>query len=89
MALGASQAGVVRLVLGRAIALVTLGLAAGGAASFWASRLIKTLLFGIEPHDPVTFAGAGILLALVGLLAAAVPAWRASRIDPTTVMRVL
>jgi putative ABC transport system permease protein len=62
---------------------------AGGAASFWASRLVKALLFGIEPHDPVTFAGAALVLAVVGLLAAAVPAWRASRIDPTTVMRAL
>ncbi len=89
MALGASQAGVVRLVLGRALVLVALGLVAGGAASFWASRLVKALLFGIEPRDPVTFAGAAVVLAVVGLLAAAVPAWRASRIDPTTVMRTL
>jgi predicted permease len=89
MALGASQAGVVRLVLGRVLLLVVAGLVVGGAASFWASRLVKALLFGIEPRDPVTFAGAALVLAVVGLLAAAVPARRASRIDPTTVMRAL
>lgn len=89
MALGASQANVVRLVLGRVLVLVAVGLAAGGAASFWASRFVEALLFGIEPHDPMTFAGAALVLAVVGLLAAAVPAWRASRIDPTTVMRAL
>ena len=89
MALGASQAGVVRLMLGRVLLLVGAGLLTGGAASFWASRLVKALLFGIEPRDPVTFAGAALVVAVVGLLAAAVPAWRASRIDPTTVMRSL
>ncbi len=89
MALGASQTGVVRLVLGRVTTLIALGVVLGGTASLWASRFVKALLFGVGPHDPLTFAGAATVLALVGLLAAAVPARRASRIDPATVMRSL
>jgi len=87
IALGASSGGVMRLVLGRVTVLTALGIAAGGAASYWASRLVGSLLFGIEPRDPATFAGAAIVLALVGTAAGAIPAWRASRIDPTAVMR--
>ncbi len=87
IALGASSGGVMRLVLGRVTVLIALGILAGGAASFWASRLVGSLLFGIEPRDPATFVGAAIVLALVGTVAGAIPAWRASRIDPTAVMR--
>jgi hypothetical protein len=63
--------------------------AAGQAASVWASRLVGSRLFGIEPRDPATFIGAAGVLALVGLLAGVVPAWCAARVDPTTVMRSL
>jgi predicted permease len=87
LALGASSGGVMRLVLGRVTVLIALGILAGGAASFWASRLVTALLFGIEPRDPATFIGAAIVLVLVGTVAGAIPAWRASRIDPTAVLR--
>jgi ABC-type antimicrobial peptide transport system permease subunit len=89
IALGASSGGVIRLVLGRVAVLIALGIALGGAASFWASRLVGSLLFGIEPRDPATFVGAAIVLAFVGMVAGAIPAWRAARVDPTTVMRSL
>jgi ABC-type antimicrobial peptide transport system permease subunit len=78
-----------RLVLGRVTVLIALGIVAGGAASFWAARLVGSLLFGIEPRDPATFVAAAIVLAFVGMVAGAVPAWRAARVDPTTVMRSL
>jgi len=87
MALGASPADVVWMVLGRVLRLVALGVVAGGAASFWASRLVGALLYSIEPRDPPTFAAAAAVLALVGVLAAAVPALRATRVDPAVVLR--
>jgi len=87
MALGAAPAGVLRLVLRRVALLTGLGVLAGGAASFWAARFIGSLLYGLEPRDPSTFAAAAAVLALVGLLAGAIPAWRAARVDPSVVLR--
>jgi ABC-type antimicrobial peptide transport system permease subunit len=87
MALGAAPSGVTRLVLWRVAWLVAIGVAAGAAISLWASKFIATLLYGLEPRDPVTFVGAALLLALIGLVAGWLPARRASRIDPTVVLR--
>jgi putative ABC transport system permease protein len=89
MALGAAPAGVLRLVLRRVAVLLMLGVIAGGAVSYWAARFVGSLLYGLEPHDPVTFAAAAAVLLITGLLAGAVPAWRAARIDPTTALRSL
>jgi putative ABC transport system permease protein len=87
MALGAAPAGIVRLVLSRVLLLVGAGVIAGTVASLWASRFVATLLFGLEPRDPATLVGAAVTLATVAVLAAAWPAWRASRIDPAMVLR--
>jgi predicted permease len=87
MALGAAPASVTRLVLWRVGWLVALGVVAGGAISWWASTYVATLLYGLQPRDPVTFAGAALLLALIGLIAGWLPARRAARIDPTTILR--
>jgi putative ABC transport system permease protein len=87
IALGASPAGVVRTMLQRIVILVGAGIAIGGAVSFWTSRLVAALLFGLEPRDPATFAGAAIVLAAVALLAGWLPARRAARIDPAIVLR--
>ena len=87
MALGAEARAVVRLVLGRMVALVAIGVGTGAAVAWWASTYAASLLFGLAPRDPVTFAGAAAILIAVGLAAAGLPAWRASRIDPAEVLR--
>jgi putative ABC transport system permease protein len=87
MALGANPASVVRLVIVRVGWLVGLGIVAGGALSLWAVRFIATLLYGLEPWDPATFAGAAAILGAVSALAGWIPARRASRIDPTIALR--
>jgi putative ABC transport system permease protein len=87
MALGAAPSAVVQLVLARVVLLVSLGIVIGGAVSLWASTFVATLLYGLEPRDPATLAGAVVVLATVGALAASVPAWRASHIDPAVTLR--
>jgi ABC-type antimicrobial peptide transport system permease subunit len=87
MALGAAPGGVVRLVLTRVTMLVAIGIAVGAAVSVWASTFVSTLLYGLEPRDPPTMAGAAIVLACIGALAGWLPAYRASRIDPAAVLR--
>jgi predicted permease len=87
MALGAAPAGVVRLVLARVTMLVAIGVALGAGVSVWAAKFVATLLYGLEPRDPLTLIGAAVVLGTVGALAGWLPAWRASRIDPAEVLR--
>src|SRR5262245_46499047 len=87
MALGAAPDAVVRLVLSRVSVLVGLGVLIGAAVSSWASQFVATLLYGLEPRDPVTLAGSAAVLAAVGAIAGWLPARRASRIDPAVVLR--
>jgi putative ABC transport system permease protein len=87
IALGASTDGVVRLMLKRVAWLVGFGVVLGAALSAWASTFVRTLLYGLEPRDPLTFVGAALLLAGVAAIAAWLPARRAARIDPMSVLR--
>jgi ABC-type antimicrobial peptide transport system permease subunit len=87
MALGASSDGLVRLMLRRVAWLVAWGIAIGACLSAWASTLVRSLLYGLEPRDPVTFAGSALLLVVVASIAAWLPARRATRIDPMSVLR--
>jgi ABC-type antimicrobial peptide transport system permease subunit len=87
MALGASPSGILRLVFQRVGVLMAAGLALGLAASLWAARFMQALLFQLEARDPLTFAGATAVLLAVGALTAWMPAHRAARLDPATVLR--
>jgi predicted permease len=87
MALGAERGRVMRAVLREGMGVAALGLAVGLPAAFAASRLLRTLLFGVTPADPVTYAALAALLAIVVALACSVPALRASRVDPVSAMR--
>ena len=87
MALGAERGSVLRLIVGRALLLAGIGVAAGAAGAFVLTSTLSTLLFGVTPHDPTTFAAAAGVLTIVALAAAALPAWRAARIDPAAALR--
>jgi putative ABC transport system permease protein len=87
MALGAPPGDVIRLVMRQSARLVALGLAAGLAGALILTRFIASLLFGIGPHDPATFAAIVILLSLAAALAGFLPARRATRVDPIIALR--
>jgi ABC-type antimicrobial peptide transport system permease subunit len=87
MALGAAPGAVVRLVLARVALLIGIGIVVGAGVSAWASRFVATLLYGLEPRDPVTLVGAAAVLSAAGAFAGWLPARRASRIDPAEVLR--
>ena len=87
MALGAAPGGVVRLVLSRVTWLVAIGILVGATLSVWASQFVATLLYGLEPRDPVTLVIAALVLGFVGAAGGWLPAYRASRIDPAEVLR--
>ena len=87
LAIGARPADVVRHVVGQAMALVAAGVAIGAAGALALTRLMGSLLFEVRPSDPATFAAVVALMALVGLAASLVPAWRAARVDPVTALR--
>jgi len=87
VALGAERARVVAMILGGAVRLVSIGILLGLPAAWAASRAVQSMLFGLKPADPATIGGAIVLLGAAALVAAYVPAWRASRIDPLTALR--
>jgi putative ABC transport system permease protein len=67
--------------------LIALGVVVGAGISLWASKFVATLLYGLEPRDPLTLVGAVVVLGAVGAAAGWLPAFRASRIDPAEVLR--
>ena len=82
LALGAGRELILRLVLGRGLRLAALGVLLGSGLALGTTRLLRTLLFGVTPADPLSFAAAAVLLPLVALAASLLPAWRATRVDP-------
>jgi predicted permease len=87
MALGAQPSDVRRLVVNRGVKLAVAGVAIGLAGAFALTRLLSSLLFGVSPADPLTFAGVALLLTGAAMLACYVPARRAMRVDPLVALR--
>ncbi|HVE79926.1 MAG TPA: ABC transporter permease [Gemmatimonadaceae bacterium] len=87
MALGADAARVLRMVLAEGVLLAGVGVAMGLVAALWTTRLLGSLLFGVSPTDPVTFAAVTLTLAAVAAIASWLPARRATRVDPVVAMR--
>jgi predicted permease len=87
MALGAERRAVLRLIIGQGMKLAAAGLVIGLIAAVAATRLIKTLLFGVDANDPMTLCGVALLLAMVALLACWIPARRATKVDPLVALR--
>jgi len=87
MALGAERRDVLRLVLTRALRIIVAGLIVGLAGAAGVTRVLQTFLFGVTPTDPIAFTIVTLLLMAVGLMAAWLPARRATRIDPCAALR--
>jgi predicted permease len=87
MSLGADSRQVQQMILKEGGVLVVIGLVLGVTGAFFAARLIRGLLFGVAPHDPLTLIGVAVMTAVVGIGACWIPALRAARIDPAITMR--
>jgi putative ABC transport system permease protein len=87
MALGAQSRDVLRLVTREAILLALAGVVFGLLGAFALTRFLGTLLYGVQPIDPVTFLGVSVLLIFVALLASYLPARRAAKVDPIVALR--
>jgi predicted permease len=87
MALGARPQVILRSTLARATSLMAAGTIAGFAGAWLLAGSVRAFLFGVEPHDPVVYVAVAVLLAVSGLVAAAVPARRAARVDPMVALR--
>jgi len=87
IALGASRGSVVRLVVRGGVRMVVFGVAIGAVVALWASHWVEALLFDESPRDPLVYASVAGVLVIVAIIATALPALGASRVDPNTALR--
>lgn len=87
IALGAQRGNILGMVMRQALLLLAIGIAAGIVCAFFAGRLVHAFLYGVQSHDLVTILAVSVLLIVIGLLASFIPAYRATRIDPTRALR--
>ena len=87
VAIGAGRMQVLRMVLGQGIVLTLTGVVIGIGIAIWTSTLMRDMLHGVRPGDPLTFAAVGAVLAVVAILASLVPALRATRVDPVVALK--
>jgi hypothetical protein len=87
LALGAQHADVLQMILKQGMKLALVGVASGIIAAFALTGLMRTLLFGVTAHDPLTFAGVAALLIVIALLACYIPARRTILVDPVVALR--
>jgi len=88
MALGADRGGVLALVLREGLTVGVVGLAAGVTAAAELAQVLSSLVFGVSVHDPASYLAVSALLLVIASLACAVPAIRASHVDPMTALRL-
>jgi predicted permease len=87
VALGAAPSHLLRLVMSRGLVLIGLGIAVGLAAALATTRLFGYLLYGVSPHDPLSFGSALVIITIASMAACFLPAWRATRTDPLRALR--
>jgi ABC-type lipoprotein release transport system permease subunit len=87
MALGATRLDILRLIAGEGVRLIVLGGAVGLTCAFAAAQMLKSLLFGVEPHDPAAFVSVTLLLGLVAMAATLLPARAAMKVEPVEALR--
>jgi predicted permease len=87
MAIGAKPGDVLRMILGQGLIFTGIGVGAGLAVAFFASRVVGDFVIGVSPRDPAIFLSVPVILAVVMIAACWLPAWRAARIDPTIALR--
>jgi ABC-type antimicrobial peptide transport system permease subunit len=88
MALGARPGDVMRVILSRGLALALAGALAGIGAAVWLTEVLRALLFGVSPTDPLSFGAVGVFLVAVALVSCWLPARAAMRIEPASALRV-
>ena len=87
MAVGSTPDAIFRMVLRQGLEVTALGLLLGGVSALVFTRLIRSLLFSVDPTDFMVLLGTALLLAMVAVVACALPAWRATRIDPSVALQ--